>query len=432
MKIIVFEDTRLDDFYPLTLTRPLWDMRTGCYTMGERIGKWAHGFAASRKTGSVHLYSRENVGTVFAERYAGHDVNPALQLPDRAKDVIFVNARCIPYVDQFTIEKNVLYTSSDIPLFLHLDNENFPGKITISSNDDILDFISSLPVRRNEQVPFRWIRNSWELVDGNAGIIIDDVRAYPPVFELQQAENATVIGDPSYLFVEQGAEIDPFVVCDCSSGPVVIEKGVKIASFTRIEGPCAIGKDTQVTGAKIRQGCSFGPQCRIGGEVEESVFQGYVNKYHDGFIGHSMIGEWVNLGALTSNSDLKNTYTPVKVTLGDKRVNTGLLKVGAFIGDFSMTSIGTLINTGSVLATGSMIVHGGSLTPDYVPTFTWFLNNTLAETPQFNRFIETCRMMTSRRGVQFTRNYEDMLTSLHETTAHTRGKAIDRWNSRLK
>ncbi len=432
MKIVVFEDTRVDDFYPITLTRPVWDLRTGTYTMGERIGKWVDSYLAARKSCSMYLYSRDMVAGVFSERYSEYNINSNLQLPDKAKDIVFINARCIPFVDKYSLEKNVLYASGDIPLFLHLDNENFSEKLTINSNSDILDFIHSLHVKKEERVPFRWIKNLWELVDGNAGIIIDDIRAYPPDFERQPSEHITVIGDSSYLYIEQGVEVDPFVVCDCTRGPILIQKGAKIASFTRIEGPCSIGENTQVTGAKIREGCSFGPQCRIGGEIEESVFQGYVNKYHEGFIGHSFIGEWVNLGALTSNSDLKNNYTPVKVSMGEGRVNTGLLKVGAFIGDFTMTSIGTLINTGSVMGPGSMIIHGGSLTPDFVPPFTWYNNNALTETPRFDKFIESCRMMTSRRGVQFSRNYENMLTGIYDSSTRVRGKAIEKWNSRLK
>src|SRR6185295_4718482 len=140
-------------------------------------------------------------------------------------------------------------------------------------------------------------------------------------------------------------------------GPVTIEEGCEVHPFTRIEGPCYVGPKTILLGAKVREGCSFGPMCRIGGEVEESIVHGYSNKYHDGFLGHAYVGEWVNLGALTTNSDLKNDYSEVKVTLdGRTQLSTGSNKVGALIGDHVKTSIGTLLNTGAYVGAMSVLV----------------------------------------------------------------------------
>jgi hypothetical protein len=126
-----------------------------------------------------------------------------------------------------------------------------------------------------------------------------------------------------------------------------------------------------VTGGKI-SGCSIGAVCRVGGEVEETIIQGYTNKYHAGFLGHSYVGEWVNFGAMTTNSDLKNNYTPVKVAVNGKEIDTGSLKVGSFIGDFTKTAIGTLLNTGINIGISCNLVSDSLVVDKEIPDFTWY------------------------------------------------------------
>ena len=118
------------------------------------------------------------------------------------------------------------------------------------------------------------------------------------------------------------------VVIDAEHGPVYIDEDVEVHPFTRIEGPCYVGKKSILLGAKCREGNSIGPICRVGGEVEESIIQGYSNKYHDGFLGHAYVGEWVNLGALTTNSDLKNDYSTVSVILDGREADRHRLDQG--------------------------------------------------------------------------------------------------------
>ena len=142
-------------------------------------------------------------------------------------------------------------------------------------------------------------------------------------------EPLAIRGSRQDVYVAPGARVHPMVVIDAEHGPVYIDEGAEIHPFTRIEGPCYIGKKSILLGAKCREGNSIGPMCRVGGEVEESIIHGYSNKYHDGFLGHAYVGEWVNLGALTTNSDLKNDYTTVSVSLdGKDSIDTGSTKVG--------------------------------------------------------------------------------------------------------
>src|SRR5262249_20122520 len=136
---------------------------------------------------------------------------------------------------------------------------------------------------------------------------------------MADAAHAAVIGPRERLYVHATARVEPHVVVDTTRGPVVLDAEAVVQAFSRIEGPCYVGPQTQLLGAKVR-GCTFGPVCRIGGEVEAAVVQGYSNKYHDGYLGHSYVGEWVNLGAGTQTSDLRNDYGPVSLTVAGQKV----------------------------------------------------------------------------------------------------------------
>ena len=155
-------------------------------------------------------------------------------------------------------------------------------------------------------------------------------------------------------------------VLDAEHGPIYLDEGAVVHPFTRIEGPCYIGQNSVLFGCKCRAGNSIGPMCRVGGEVESTILHGYSNNYHDGFLGHAYVGEWVNLGAMTTNSDLKNDYSEISVVLDGKvSVPTGETKLGALIGDHVKTSIGTLFNTGAYVGAMTMIVTDGKLLPNH-------------------------------------------------------------------
>src|SRR5262249_705025 len=150
---------------------------------------------------------------------------------------------------------------------------------------------------------------------------------------------------------------------------------------------CYVGPRTHILGAKIRKGTTLGPNCRIGGEVEASIIQGNTNKYHDGFLGHSYVGEWVNLGAGTQTSDLRNDYADVHVTVAGERVATGLNKVGCFIGDHTKTGLGVLLNTGTTVGVFCNLLPAGRLLPKCIPSFCSCWKGALRETSELARLI---------------------------------------------
>ncbi len=219
---------------------------------------------------------------------------------------------------------------------------------------------------------------------------------------------AIIYGDLSRLYLEAESKVEPGVILNLHAGPIYLDRGATIRPLSLVEGPCYIGKNTIIDGAKIRPNCSFGENCRIGGEVEASIFQGFSNKHHDGFLGHSYIGEWVNIGAGTSNSDLRNDYGSVKVTLGKQVIDSGSVKLGCFIGDHTKIAIGTLINTGTVIGIFANVFFPG-LTPKTVPSFSWGGKKRW----KIDEVLKTAKAMMARRNVLLTKNYEKLIRYLY-------------------
>jgi UDP-N-acetylglucosamine diphosphorylase/glucosamine-1-phosphate N-acetyltransferase len=232
---------------------------------------------------------------------------------------------------------------------------------------------------------------------------------------------AGLFGPLDQLFIHPEAEVEPLVAFDTTKGPVVIESGAKIQAFTRLEGPCFIGKDTQVFGAKIRACTSIGTNCRVGGEIENSIILGYTNKYHDGFLGHSYLGEWVNWGAATNASDLRNDYGLVRVQVDGQLINTGLNKVGVFFGDHSRTSIGVLLNTGSNIGAFANLLPGGLL-PRNVPAFASSKNGKLVQGNSWEILMQIASVVMQRRQCELSPALERLYQSLFQITAAQRKK----------
>jgi len=215
---------------------------------------------------------------------------------------------------------------------------------------------------------------------------------------------ATVLGDPSLVLTGEAA-VEPQVVFDVREGPVMLAPGVEVRAFSRLVGPLAVARDTRLLGGHI-SGSAIGPRCVVRGEVSASLFLGYANKSHDGFIGHAVVGRWVNLGAGTTNSNLKNTYGPVRLTMGGVRYETGLQFLGSLIGDHVKTAIGTLLPTGCVIGVGANL-FGAARAGAEVPPFAWGLDEP-GRVLEGGRFVEVAERVMPRRDVavdERTRRY---------------------------
>ncbi|RLE60916.1 MAG: hypothetical protein DRJ32_02135 [Thermoprotei archaeon] len=422
----IFEDEKVDYFYPLTYTRAVYDLRIGMYTLRERI-------IEGLKPDVIHLFVRDYLAELYRWREGkkGYKVN---EVDDIADDILLVNGRLL--VDQPTAETLLKAIASESNTLLAKGNDIVALKLSKELAEKYLELFlkpvsAELLIDLKESVKVlqyaeaKLVDYPWDIVLNNAEWIkYDFERKFKgKEWEGEVDKNVVIYGDKANVYVAKGASVEAFTVIDVREGPVYIGENTRVQPGCRIEGPTCIGKDTLIVGgAQIREGSNIGDVCRVGGEFEESVMHGYTNKYHAGFIGHAYIGEWVNLGALTTNSDLKDTYGTVKVTIRDKRVDTGSRKVGCFIGDMVKTSIGVVIYTGKKIGVSAHL-HG--VVWEDVPSFTIYAKSLGAEPTELllESAIETQRRMMSRRKKILSKYEIEVIKKIFELTAEERKKA---------
>ena len=227
------------------------------------------------------------------------------------------------------------------------------------------------------------------------------------------SEGAHIV-EPARVSIGEGASVAPGAVLDGTGGPVIVAPGARIMANAVILGPAFIGSGTVIkVGAKIYGGTSVGESCKVGGEVEDSIIHSYSNKQHEGFLGHSYLGSWVNLGASTDTSDLKNNYSTVRVEIAGQVHDTGSMFVGATIGDHSKTAIGTKLSTGVMIGVFANVV-AREISPKVIPSFAWSVNGEQT-VHQLERAIATARLVMARRGVGLTRSGETVIRRVFET-----------------
>jgi UDP-N-acetylglucosamine diphosphorylase/glucosamine-1-phosphate N-acetyltransferase len=259
----------------------------------------------------------------------------------------------------------------------------------------------------------------WDLVARNGDQLRVDIPAHFPGYAAVELPGSHIIGE-GLLSLGKGVLVEPGSAFDLERGPIRLSDGVVVRAHTRLEGPAFIGRDSVLLGGAFSE-LSVGPVSRVRGEVESSLILGYANKAHDGFLGHSYLGRWVNLGAFTTNSDLKNNYGEVRVGSPGGSVETGMMKVGSFLGDHVKTGIGTLLNTGTVVGAGSNL-FGGDMPPSYVPPFSWGRGEHLTDF-ELEKFLEVAARVMARRGMELDLGTEDLLRRAWDLTRQERGHA---------
>ena len=419
MRLIIFDrpsEKRLN-FSPVALGRPIFELRCGMTSLADKL-------IAKVGVGDAACF----VPPYMAEAYratTGRPVNDAATL--QGDDLLLVDARV--KAEGLTgaatgASQTALDADGDV-LWARIAKEDL-HKLRTESLDTLLDSAAeALP--RAAEVPALW-NYAWELVLENPAQLAADFRAAGRCgIEGSVEQPCAIRGDRNDVYVAPGAVVHPMAVIDAEHGPVYIDEGAVVHPFTRIEGPCYLGKNSVLLGCKCREGNSIGPMCRLGGEVEASIIQGFSNKYHEGFLGHAYVGQWVNIGALTTNSDLKNDYSPVSVVLDGRRpVNTGSTKVGSLIGDHAKTSIGTLLNTGAYVGAMSILIADGRLLPKFIPSFGWYIDGAVTAGFGKLRLYATAKAAMSRRNCPWTEAEEKMWDAVYELTAAARDAAIRR------
>ncbi len=271
----------------------------------------------------------------------------------------------------------------------------------------------STPTADIEEVAISGIllHGAYDLITALELLLVADTAdfTHEPGDELPEA--SIVIGDPGDV-VLLGAHVEPGVVFDVRAGAVVIEQHTYVRSGTRLVGPVFVGPGCEVLGGDVVQ-CAFGPRCKVRGEIQSSVMLGYANKAHDGFVGHSVIGRWVNLGAGTTTSNLKNTYGHIRLDVGSDRIETERPLVGTLFGDHAKVAIGTFLDTGCVVGTGAN-VFGPNRPPKYIPPMAWGFDG---KRMTRDGFLAVAARVMPRRQVDVTDEIKASLEHLYDHAA---------------
>jgi len=419
VRICLFED-RWELLEPLSATRPVFDLVCGISALGEKQRRWlgADDWGVCIRPALAPRYRRQHP-EIPVNEYGWLLSSP----------MMLVNGRWLPPENTLALPDAPCIGMAGDQVALALLTDEQLASFRFSDLSGVLkDWQHALPCI---EVGGRLMDYPWDLVEHNAAALCADVAsaAWDPSAHAPAA--AAIVGPAQQFWMAPTARLEPFVVADTSHGPVMIDDHATVTAFTRLEGPCYIGPHAQILGAKIRGGTTIGPHCRIGGEVEASIVHGYSNKYHEGFLGHSYVGEWVNLGAGTHNSDLRNDYGPVSVPMPGRVVKTGRSKVGCFIGDHVKTGLGTLINTGSHWGAFSNVLPAGRLAPKYIPAFTTWWNGHLTEEFPLEQLLQTAQRMMQRRGQQLSDEHIALYQTMHETTADERREVLQESALRL-
>jgi len=419
MIVALFEDEDYENFLPLTYTRPVFECKSGMFTLLERAQRLY-------QESKFLLFTRNYLAPTLKKRVS-HSVNEADSIDN---EVLLINGALVMKEEakrliEKKLGKNVLMMQKERIALAHLSED-----VARDYADELCKPLTSLTLKKLfkkcktlEASNLPLLTYPWDLVNKNAELIKKDYS----ILAKKESEGTmdskvTVYGNEKDVYVGKGSFIEAHVTLDAREGPIFIGEETSVHAGSRISGPTYIGDKTIIPSGLIREGCSVGDFCHIGGELEETIIQSYTNKYHTGFIGHSYIGEWVNIGAATTNSDLKNTYGTVQVVTKGKNVDTGQTKVGCFIGDHAKTSIGTQIYTGKKVGVASHVY--GFVTND-VPSFTiWSECLRLKPVELYlQSAIETQKRVLSRRGVEQTKEEIELLKKLFKITVQERKKA---------
>jgi len=413
--VALYDDARARTFEPFASTRPISEMTAGIALIRER---W-----------KVALQPNDGVQFIAGPRHAGFSegVDTRAATGTLPRGTIVVNARCVPAVPVDATKAAKRAASCTMwRCGSQLAAVRLSDAVDVSAFTDGTLALDDLHAGTGaiDDVKGWWLDEVWDFIRLLPDQLASDIAQVIEQPAMRDAMpfyappgHATILGAHPVLVLgptEREPQlprtmIEPYVVFDATAGPIMIHSGSHIRAFSRISGPCYIGREVQVMGGDITT-CSIGDVCKVRGELSNSIFLGHANKGHDGFVGHSYLGRWVNLGASTVTSNLKNTYGPVSLWTPSGVRDTGLQFLGTMFGDHVKTGIGLRLSTGTVIGAGANVY--GDMPPKMVPPFSWG-ENAPYSIYRADKFVEAAKRMMSRRHVDLTDGARDHLLSVH-------------------
>ena len=380
MAIILFDNQFRKKLYPLTITKAVADLRIGIITIKER---W------EIKTNQAVFVSTEKYLQSLYPKF-------------EEEDNIWIDASVLPndeLLDRILSLEIGDAIADEVGL---IAGRNIKSNSTLlSSYENIFD---GIVVRR--------IEYTWQMFQWNDEMIRSDFALLTHNKQSQRISQTNQIVYQNDIFIEEGATVE-YGILNSSTGPIYIGKHAEVSEGSIIRGPFALGEHSLVKmGAKIYGATSIGPWCAVGGEIKNVIISGYSNKGHDGYLGDSVIGEWCNLGACTSNSNVKNSAADIKMwnAFDEKFYSVGI-KCGVIMGDYSRTAINSSINTGSFIGAACSI-FGNGLLPKIINNFTWGLN----EKYDFDKAIRDINNWKKMKHQEISNAEIEVLKSIYELT----------------
>lgn len=416
--LVFYDDAKARTFEPFALSRPVSELRVGALLMRER---WEHALQAKSVSfiGAAQLAKFAEAG---APSFQGTSIIPAGTVLVNSRAAILLADDSLHFMrtedSQQTPSRRTWYVNGilgAVQLRRDLDLAQLVGGTTTLEQILAFDRSDNAQSPHNEarvDVAGVWLDEVWDIVRHLTPLLNADIPVLAQTFNCNPLE-ATNHGPDVYgshsVYLEEGASFERLAVFDTTSGPILFRKGASVQSFARVVGPCYVGENSQIIGGKV-SGSAIGDTCRIHGEMSATVFVGHSNKGHDGFVGHSIVGRWVNMGAGTITSNLKNTYGTVALWTPAGVRDTGLQFLGTLFGDHAKTGIGMRLTTGCVLGTGANVFD--NMTPKAVEPFAWG-SRAPYDSYSIDKFVETAERMMSRRHVALDENGRQYLRDVH-------------------
>lgn len=394
--VVLFEDEGFIDLLPLTFWRTVFELRVGRQILLDRV-------AERLGTTISGVWTREWIAAVAAQRCSAPANYP---LPDEA---VLVNGRWL-LTDRIEFPSApCVGTVGDAVVFVI----PHAGQRERLRPRDLLD-----PQCRQEALagldriaaPGRVVRYPWQIVGGLGDLLRRDLSENKAFIEVA-LDPRTTLQEPDQIQIGHGTQVHPTAVIDARVGPVRISHDVRVGAHAVIEGPAYIGPGVRINAHTwLHGGNAIGPVCKLGGEIDGCVIDGYTNKQHTGFLGHSYVGSWVNLGAGSTNSDLKNTYGTVRVPINGVEVDSQTQFFGAIIGDFTKVGINATMPTGTVIGFAASIA-ATRLLPKWIPSFSWVTEERISPGDP-GRLLDAATAMMARRNIDMTDDEVELFLEL--------------------
>lgn len=405
--VIITEPKNVDNFFPFSAMHPVYELRCGAFRMFERLQR-------QLPHANFHFSGEGLKKNSFLKRFGIDEkeisktgtlvvLSTALLTQDNLAQM---EQSYIEYTHSIGYNTTVVFVHRNMVFAAFIpENERInPGKADLDFLPKMLSELNNIihGIEINDVVILDYI---WDSIYSNEKLLKNDFELFGSThIELQNVLN------PENVFIGEKCNISHTTILDASEGPIIIGNNVTIMHYATLIGPCFVGDNSLVkVGAKIYESCSFGEYCKIGGEIENSIIQSYSNKQHEGFLGHSFLSEWVNIGADTNTSDLKNTYTNITVQLKDREIDTGNMFLGFICGDHTKTAINTQLNTGSIAGICGILVKEGFL-PKFIPSFSWGGGK---NSPSYkaSKAISVARTVMARRNKSLLPEEEELINT---------------------